>query len=84
MLDEIHNVGPGGHFLNTDQTLSRFRNFWYPQLIDRGIRSMWLKKGETTLGERLNARVKEIIQGHQTEPLDKQIKIQINEILSQS
>jgi trimethylamine---corrinoid protein Co-methyltransferase len=29
MLDEIDRVGPGGHFLNTDQTLNRFRDFWY-------------------------------------------------------
>jgi trimethylamine--corrinoid protein Co-methyltransferase len=84
LLDEIDKVGPGGHFLHTEQTLSRFRYFWYPQLIDRNIRSTWLKKGGTTLGERLNSRVKEIIQEHHPEPLEKSIKTQIQEILSQA
>ena len=32
MLDE---VGPGGHFLNTEQTLKRFRDFWFPGLLHR-------------------------------------------------
>jgi trimethylamine--corrinoid protein Co-methyltransferase len=84
MLDEIHTIGPGGHFLNTDQTLSRFRYFWYPQLIDRNIRSTWLKKGGSTLGERLNTKAKEIIQEHSPKPLDQGIKAQINEILSKA
>jgi trimethylamine--corrinoid protein Co-methyltransferase len=84
MLDEIHTVGPGGHFLHSEQTLSRFRNFWYPQLIDRSIRSTWLKRGGTTLGERLNAKVKEIIRDHTPEPFDKGIKDKINEILSKA
>jgi trimethylamine--corrinoid protein Co-methyltransferase len=84
MLDEIHNVGPGGHFLNTNQTLSRFRYFWYPKLLDRGIRSTWLKNGATTLKDRLNTKVKEIIKEHTPEPLDDGIKNQVKEILSKA
>jgi len=84
MLDEIHNVGPGGHFLNTQQTLSRFKDFWYPSLLDRSLRTTWLDEGATTLGERLNKRVKEIVKEHTPEPLDADIKKRINEILSQA
>jgi trimethylamine--corrinoid protein Co-methyltransferase len=84
MLDEIDRVGPGGHFLNTDQTLNRFREFWYPTLLDRSIRSIWLKKGATTLGNRLNAKVKEIIKDHKPEPLNKGLVNQVNEILSRA
>jgi trimethylamine---corrinoid protein Co-methyltransferase len=84
MLDEIDRVGPGGHFLNTDQTLNRFRDFWYPTLLDRSIRSIWLKKGATTLGDRLNAKVKEIIKDHKPEPLNKGLVNQVNEILSRA
>jgi trimethylamine--corrinoid protein Co-methyltransferase len=82
MLDEIDRVGPGGHYLNTDQTLARFRDFWYPNLLDRSIRSTWLKKGAMTLGDRLNIRVKEILKEHQPEPLDKNVKQKINQIQS--
>jgi trimethylamine---corrinoid protein Co-methyltransferase len=84
MLEEIDRVGPGGHFLNTDQTLNRFRDFWYPTLLDRSIRSIWLKKGATTLGDRLNAKVKEIIKDHKPEPLNKGLVNQVNEILSRA
>jgi trimethylamine--corrinoid protein Co-methyltransferase len=82
MLDEIDSVGPGGHFLNSEQTLNRFRDFWYPSLLDRSIRSTWLRNGGTTLGDRLTARVKEIIKDHNVEPLDEGVKSQIHKILS--
>jgi trimethylamine--corrinoid protein Co-methyltransferase len=84
MLDEIDEVGPGGHFLNTQQTMNRFKDFWYPSLLDRSIRPTWLEEGATTLGERLNTRVKEIIKDHTPEPLNEDIKTKINEILSQA
>ncbi len=84
MLDEIDQVGPGGHYLNTDQTLNRFREFWYPSLLDRSIRSTWLKNGSTTLGERLNTRVKNILNEHTPAPLAESIKNEIKEILSQA
>jgi trimethylamine--corrinoid protein Co-methyltransferase len=84
MLDEIHKVGPGGHFLNTDQTLNRFRDFWYPDLLDRSIRPTWLNNGATTLGQRLNAKVKQIIKEHQPAPLPTDKKKKIQEILAQA
>ena len=84
MLDEIHEVGPGGHFMNTDQTLKRFRDFWYPSLLDRGRREQWVEAGGTTLGQRLNARVKEILKEHQPRPLDADRKRQLQEILAQA
>jgi trimethylamine--corrinoid protein Co-methyltransferase len=84
MLDEIERVGPGGHFLDTKQTVRRFREFWYPDLLDRKRRPEWLDAGATTLGERLNARVKEIVQGHRPRPLDPDKKQQVQDILAQA
>lgn len=84
MLDEIDQVGPGGHFLNTQQTLGRFKDFWYPSLLDRSLRPTWLDAGATTLGERLTGRVKEIIKEHQPKPLDPEKKRQVQEILAQA
>jgi trimethylamine---corrinoid protein Co-methyltransferase len=84
MLDEIHNVGPGGHFLNTNQTMNRFKDFWYPGLIDRSIRPTWLDEGATTLGQRLNTRVKEILKEHRPQPLDAGKKRAVQEILAQA
>ena len=84
MLDEIDRVGPGGHFLNTDQTLKRFREFWYPSLLDRGTRPQWLEAGATTLGQRLNTRVKEIVAEHQPQPLHREKKEKVQEILAKA
>jgi trimethylamine--corrinoid protein Co-methyltransferase len=81
MLDEIHQVGPGGHFLDTENTLSRFRDFWYPTLLDRGRRRTWLHAGGTTLGQRLNQRVREILADHHSPSLAPQKKGKIQEIL---
>ena len=84
MLDEIHAVGPGGHFLETNQTLASFRDFWYANLLDRNRRNQWLDSGATTLGQRLNQRVREIIKEHQPEPLEEGKKARLQEILAQA
>jgi trimethylamine--corrinoid protein Co-methyltransferase len=84
MLDEVDQVGPGGHFLDTEQTLARFRDFWYPGLLDRRRRPEWLAGGATTLGQRLNAKVKEMIKEHQPQPLDPETKRQVQEILAKA
>jgi trimethylamine--corrinoid protein Co-methyltransferase len=84
MLDEVHSVGPGGQFLDTELTLQRFRNFWYPGLLDRSIREQWLEAGATTLGQRLNARVKEILKEHHPKPLEKEKKGKLQEILARA
>lgn len=84
MLDEIHNVSPGGHSVDTEQTLKRFRDFWYPSLLDRGRREQWLAAGGATLGQRLNARAKEIVKEHRPKPLKAEIRQQLQEILAQA
>jgi trimethylamine--corrinoid protein Co-methyltransferase len=84
MLDELDTVGPGGHFVDTDQTLARFRDFWFPGLLDRSIRPQWLAAGGTTLGQRLNARVQEIIKEHHPSPLEADKKQKLQAILAQA
>ncbi|MCK4451411.1 MAG: trimethylamine methyltransferase family protein [Anaerolineae bacterium] len=84
LLDELDQVGPGGHFLDTKETLERFRDFWYPSLLDRKRRPQWLEAGATTLGQRLTARVLEIIGEHQTKPLEPEKKEEVREILAQA
>ena len=69
MVDELHEVGPGGNFVDTEATLRRFRDFWFPGLLDRSMWHSWVEAGATTLGQRLAARVSEIIQEHRPKPL---------------
>jgi trimethylamine--corrinoid protein Co-methyltransferase len=84
MLNELHEVGPGGHFLNTEATMARFRDFWYPGLFSREIRETWVERGCTTLGERLTEKVKTIIGEHRPEPLAADKKGLVQEILEEA
>jgi trimethylamine--corrinoid protein Co-methyltransferase len=84
MVDELDRVGPGGHFLDTPETLKRFRSFWFPTLLDRRTRLPWLQAGGTTLGQRLTARVLEIVKEHQVKPLEPDRKQKVQEILAQA
>lgn len=84
MLDEIHKVGPGGSYLKSKTTRDHYREFWFPGLLDRARRQKWLDEGGTTLGQRLNARVKKILADHQPEPLAAEKKKKIQAILSKA
>jgi trimethylamine--corrinoid protein Co-methyltransferase len=84
MLDELHEVGPGGHFLDTEQTLRRFREFWFPGLLDRRIREQWVASGATTLGQRLTQRVNEIVEEHRPCPLEPSQSQRVREILAEA
>jgi len=84
MVDEIDQIGPGGHFLNSDQTLNHFRDFWYPGLLDRSIRSTWLNRGASSLGERLTTKVKDILKEHQPKTLEKEKAKKVREILAKA
>lgn len=82
MVEELDNVGPGGQFVGTEETLTRFREFWFPSLLDRRTRPEWLEAGAMSLGQRLNRRVKEIIRDHRPAPLASNKKQKLQEILA--
>jgi trimethylamine--corrinoid protein Co-methyltransferase len=82
MLDELDQAGPGGHFLDTKATLKRFRDFWFPGLLDRKTRLPWSEAGGTTLGQRLTTKTLEIIKEHQPKPLNPGKKQKVQEILA--
>jgi trimethylamine--corrinoid protein Co-methyltransferase len=63
-LDLIHEVGPGGSFLDTTHTLRHFRHVWYSDMVDRGKHDAWLDGGSPTMGDRLNRKVRQILQDH--------------------
>jgi trimethylamine--corrinoid protein Co-methyltransferase len=77
-LDVIHDVGPDGHFLETDHTLRHVREGWFPAMFDRNSYYRWAEEGSVTLEERANNRVREIIQHHRAEPLPQTTVDQIN------
>jgi trimethylamine--corrinoid protein Co-methyltransferase len=84
LLDEIDRVGPGGDYMATKETVKRFRSYWFPGLISRKTRENWLQEGGTTLGQRLNARVKEILRDYRPKPLDPDKRARVYDILGRA
>jgi trimethylamine--corrinoid protein Co-methyltransferase len=84
MLEEVDRIGPGGHFLGTDQTLRRFRDFWFPGLLDRRRRPEWLEAGAKTLGQRLSEKVKELVTDWRPQRLDPEKKRKLHETLGRA
>lgn len=81
MLEELHAAGPGGHFLDTEATMTRFRDFWYPDLFSREIRESWVERGGLTLGHRLTEKAQMIIKEHRAQPLPDEKKGELEAIL---
>jgi trimethylamine--corrinoid protein Co-methyltransferase len=68
-LDVMGAVGPGGHYLEHDHTYNRFKTeIWRPKLIDRQNWENWSAAGGKRYGERVHARVIDILET-ETEPL---------------
>jgi trimethylamine--corrinoid protein Co-methyltransferase len=83
-LDVIDKVGPGGHFLGEDHTLRHFRGNWFPELINRDNCESWVEKGEKTLGQRANEKVREILETHAPEPLPEEVKGKLKAIIERA
>lgn len=82
MIDELDKVGPGGQFMDSKETYKRFKEYWYPGLLDHKVYSRWMEDGSKTMGQRLNAKVKELIKEHKAPELSSEKKQKIDEILA--
>ena len=83
-LDVVAQVGPDGEYLGTDHTLKHYRERWYPDLFERGTYQAWIKRGGTSLLERAKEKVENILRGHKGEPLPKETKKRICEIIQRA
>lgn len=83
-LDLIDEVGPDGHFTDTDHTLAHFRERWYPTLIERYDYHTWLDRGGQDLGQRAAARVSHILDQHHPEPLSAAVQERLRDIVQRA
>lgn len=80
-LDYIQEIGPDGEFLASEHTLAHLRDDWQPTLFDRFDYSRWSDRGEHTLQQRANKKVKEILTSHQPELLSDEITTELGNVL---
>jgi trimethylamine--corrinoid protein Co-methyltransferase len=81
-LDLIHELGPEGHFLEAEHTLRHVRETWAPKIMDRLDYPRWEDSGSTTLQQRANHLVKEILDHHRAEPLSQNTIDKLEEIVN--
>jgi len=84
-LDVIDRVGPGKDFLSEAHTLKYFKTeSHYPDLIDSQRFESWQLAGSTTIFDRANAKVKDIIENYEPDPLPKDIVDGIHTIVERA
>jgi len=84
MLDLIDRVGPGGEFISQKETAKNFRKeIWLPRLMDRQPWNQWANNGSLSMLERIQARIREILETHVPHPLPDGAVDTITTILEQ-
>lgn len=68
-LEIIRDVGPGGHFLATEHTASKFRTIWYPQLFSRKMKN----EDYSEIREKIHTTIHSVIAHHQVPSLAPEI-----------
>jgi len=69
-LDVMDQVGPGGHFLMEEHTMSHFRDIWYPRLFHRSPGNAAV---ERDLPARIRERTQSLLQREPT-PLPQSVQ----------
>jgi len=78
-LEVIDRVGPGGHFLLEDHTMTYFREIWYSKLFDRSTTADWRAAGSKQFHERLKEHTLRIME-HEPEQLSPETVKEIEDI----
>ncbi len=80
-LDDILSVGPGGHFMDRQQTIQQIRGHW-----NSGIGYQWSKSDKAFAQPRQTAReqVKWILNHHRPEPLAAEVGAELQCILDRA
>ena len=74
-LDVIEQVGPGGNFLTTEQTMALHRHeHWRPKFANRANLEQWLGDGKKTYAEIAAQKALEILQTHHGEALSQRVQ----------
>jgi len=81
---DIAAVGPFGDFLSLPSTYAHMREQSQPRLMDRRVREDWQAAGATDMYERARRRACEIIESHEREPLDEEVKRQMSAVVARA
>jgi trimethylamine--corrinoid protein Co-methyltransferase len=81
-FSDIAEVGPGGHFLMQDSTLTACRSdeFYAPLLLDRHTFERWAELGKPDMYSKARERVEEVLAAPQKNPLPDDVIGKLDDI----
>ncbi len=82
-LDTIYRVGPEGHFMAEKHTLKHAKDVWAPLITDPRSHQAWKKEGGKSVVEVAREKVREILATHEPEPLDEDVKRELERIIKE-
>jgi trimethylamine--corrinoid protein Co-methyltransferase len=81
-VDTIAAIGPGNHYLTHPETKAHHRQqIWRPELISRLGYDVWKAQGELTLRQRARAKLLNILETHEPQPLSEEILREMDVLL---
>jgi trimethylamine--corrinoid protein Co-methyltransferase len=82
-LDVIHQVGPGGEFLNQKHTYDNMRTQSQVDVFSRGTRSAWAAAGGRDAAQAAYEKAAHILKTHQVTPLSDGAEEKIAKIIAE-
>jgi len=79
-LDLIDDLGFTAGFLDTDHTLSHYREQWEPELFDRDTHSAWEAKGSPRICDRVRGKIDGVLSDHQCRALAPDVRQELERI----
>jgi trimethylamine--corrinoid protein Co-methyltransferase len=84
-LDVIREVGPGGEFLSTDQTMKMYKTeHWRPDQCNRENLENWIMMGRKDWAEKSTEKAREILKTHTPAPLSETTSATLVEIRTEA
>jgi len=84
-VDVIRKVGPGGNFLAEKHTLDNLlKELLVPKISNRGTYEAWQKNGSKSALDVSREKIKEILEKHKPEPLEKDARTRIEELMKKA
>jgi trimethylamine--corrinoid protein Co-methyltransferase len=80
--DMIVDVGPGGHFLDRDHTLTNMRTIWRDSLMDRRNWDAWEAEGRPDPSVTAEVKARELLTTHAPEPLPEDVEAELGRIVA--
>lgn len=83
MLDLIAKVGPGGHFLEEQESAGRSRReVWMPTVLDRNQHAIWEQAGAQDTSQRVHEKLRKIVAKHHPAALSPEAQAAVDAILA--